>query len=152
MRWQFVGHRQEHHALVRLCQQTGVRDDAALRQGERQINTAQQTLVVDVVWHALQVQPQMLQLLQPSLSRGAITRVKPDAAQAHRVHLQTQERALRLFPGVLHQASTSSKLRCTRSPEPVSSKGLRRKRWRRASGAIARKCAEVTFFAPCKAA
>ena len=42
--------------------------------------------------------------------------------------------------------------RCTRTLDPVSSSGLRRRRWRKTMGAISRRCARLTFFAPRKAA
>ena len=151
-RAEFFGHRQQHQSAIGLRQQTALFHDTALRQGDGQIDAAQHAFMVDVVRHALQVDAQVLQLREPGLPHRPKTRLQPHAAQTHGIDLQTQERSLRLVPGVQHQASTSSKLRCTRSPEPVSSNGLRRKRWRNASGAMARKCAAVTFFAPCKAA
>ncbi len=61
-----------------------------------------------------------------------------DATQADRVNGQQAKRGLTPLPRGHQAPNTSSTMRFTRVPEPASSKGSRRSRWRSARGAISR--------------
>ena len=159
-----LGHGQHHPMAVGALQQAGLGHGAATAQAGRQVQAAQQPLVVHMGGDAHTGAAQRGHFGQPAVAHRAVRRAQPHAAQQHRIEGKRPQGFDRVVPPLrprrgrwrrlswVHAPSTSAKAFCTRAPEPVSSKGLRRRRWRRAKGATARRCSGLTVVCLFKAA
>ena len=149
---QSLCHRQKQQGGKRLCQHAWLVNGAPGMQCGTQVEAAQETFAVGMARYTPQCGMQAGELRQPFVTHGAVWCTQPHATQSARVDTERSRGPQGIVPCQVHAPSTSSSARCTRMPEPVSSRGLRRKRWRKAKGAMCLRCSVVTDFFPCRAA
>ena len=159
-----LGHGQHHPMPMGAAEQARLGHGAATSQAGRQVQTAHQPFVVHMGGDAHTGATDSGHFGQPAIAHGPVGSAQPHAAQQHRVQGKCPQGFDRVAPAQRprrglwrrlpwgHAPSTSARAFCTRAPEPVSSSGLRRSRWRRAKGATARKCSGLTVVCLFKAA
>ena len=134
------GHRQDQHATIGLGEQPPLGDGAPGPQRRIEIEPAQQAAVSDVQRHMFQrlrLRQGTAQQRQPSLAHRTRARAQQHAG-AERIDREQLRGNGRVGPCRVH-AKTSAMARSTRTVEPASSSGLRRRRWRKAGGAMRRR-------------
>ena len=133
-----LGHRQQQRP--RRVDQARAPDGAAPREGRGEVEPAEEV----VLRHAGREAAQGAERALGGGAEGVADRSRPcaqdEAAEARRVEREQMQRQDGAVPGRgrLAHPSTSSTTRPTRAPEPASSSGSRRSRWRSARGATAR--------------
>ena len=136
-------HGSDDHAAVCLCKQSTFGNRSPGVQGGGQIETAQQAALGDVDRKPFQRarRAQVLgEILKPGIADRTRARPHRHAPKAECINGQKGSRQKRVIPNrghavIAHQPKCSSSARSTRTVEPESSSGSRRKRWRKADGA-----------------
>ncbi len=151
-----LGHRQHQHAAIRLCDNPGFGDRSAGAQRRCYVKPAKQSVVGDVGRRTTQRcaggsastrRPSQASRTGPGPARTMTpfpTRI--DGEQRPRRGSRAA-RALQPSLGALMRQTSPARARSTRTAEPASSSGLRRRRWLSAIGATRRSCASPT--SPC---
>ena len=137
------GHARDQHALIDLVQQPTLLHRPSSSEAQRQIEAAQQPVIVDLRGQTPPRRARRLSMLQGRqhvVACRAGRAAQMQAAQARRVHSQQPSGAggvvvLRVVQVEAQRAHSSATARSIRSVEPVSSSGLRRSRWRSAGAA-----------------
>ncbi len=153
--------RHDQITAVHVGEQAALCDGLAVRQRCREVETAEQTLVGGVERELTEgnvVRQDAAQEFDPLIAHRPIFRADDNAAEADRVYGEQRGRHDGLLPerpfrrrfpaAVQHHPNVFCKASSTRTVEPASSRGSRRRRWRSEGGATCLRCAVLTVSEP----